>query len=322
MESQAQTLKTCSLCVNPLVLRCNTCCVGLCSSCVEKHVSSNRGHIHDVSLYADSPVFSQARVLINVKSPLKNIKRVRFLRGNEVWISGKDKGIRRVDINGSEIGTVNTVSGIFPHDIAVTSSGNLLYSDFRSCTIMEVKDGVISPLIKYEDWTPQGLCSTSDGGLLVSLMKPNFSESKVNRYAGTELIQEIQFDGKRKPIFGTGNFLLYLAENKNKDICIADCNAYQVVVLNIYGKVRFQYNGLTSKSVTKFVPRCIGTDSKSQILVADRENHVVHIISKDGQFVSLIDSCSLSHPCGLAVDDKDRLWIGEFDSGRLKVISY
>lgn len=290
---------------------------------MEKHVSSNRGHNHDVSMYGDSPIFNQARVLVNIKSPLKHIKRVSFLRGNEVWISGKDKGIRRVDINGSEIGAVNTVSGIFPHDIAVSSSGNLLYSDFRSCAVMEVKEGVISSLIKYQDWTPQGLCITGDGGLLVSLMKPNFSESKVNRYAGTKLIKEIQFDEKRKPIFGTGNFLLYLTENRNKDICIADCNTNQVVVLNVYGKVRFRYNGLiASKSVTKFVPRCIGTDSKSQILVADRENHVIHIISRDGQFVSLIDSCSLDHPCGLAVDDKDRLWIGEFDSGRLKVISY
>ena len=73
-----------------------------------------------------------------------------------------------------------------------------------------------------------------------------------------------------------------LAENNNGDICVSDLNAELVVVVDRSGGVRFRYDGAQSKRRKSFDPRCIVTDSRSQVIVTDVYNDCLHILHQNG----------------------------------------
>lgn len=196
----------------------------------------------------------------------------------EIWTYAKMGEIKCFNSDGKRINTIITKSGTYPNDIAVTRYRDLLYIDWESNTVNKVSDGQTEEVIKLEGWTPLNLCVSFSDDFLVVFINDKETQSKLVRYSETSEKQTIQFDEEGKPLY-SGNFKIKcLTESRNMDICLADYEAGAVVVVNQAGKLRFRYTGHRSEAQKNpFIPHGITTNSQSQILTADCNNHCIHV---------------------------------------------
>ncbi|XP_061168871.1 uncharacterized protein LOC133178132 [Saccostrea echinata] len=189
---------------------------------------------------------------------------VACLSDEEIWTRGYDSIVKLFSINqGSQLKAIRTKSGNRPPHMAVTKSGDLVFTNYSDQTVNIVKNEKIEEVIRLQNWIPRNVCSTLSGDLLVILNNERMG-AKVVRY--------------------------YMVPQA-------------VVVVNKAGKLRFRYTGHIPAPQNKpFYPRGITTDSQSYILTADYNNYCVHIIDQDGQFLRYIN-CGLSAPWGLCTDE-------------------
>ncbi|XP_061166044.1 tripartite motif-containing protein 2-like [Saccostrea echinata] len=256
----------------------------------------------------------------------KELYNVACLSDEEIWTSGFDSTMKLYSINqGSLLKSIRTKSGIIPSNIAVTKSGDLVYTDYRDRTVDIVKNEKIEEVIRLQNWKPKSVCITSSGDLLVIMNSNDDKQTKVVCYSGSTEKQTIQFDDKGKPLYSPSSHYLrdmYITENKNLDICVSDNGAKAVVVVNQAGKLRFRYTGHTpAPNNQSFSPRGITTDSQSHILISDYNNDCVHIIDQDGQFLRYID-CGVCYPRGLCTDTYDNLFVAQLLNKEVKKIKY
>ncbi|XP_078330989.1 uncharacterized protein LOC144624844 [Crassostrea virginica] len=272
-----------------------------------------------ITFFLDEP-----RNLTDIQTEYIDLHSVSCLSDIELWTcSYKDNTLKLYNLQGELLRSVQTKSGNWPEDVAVTRSGDLVYTDYWDSSINLVSGTQIQTLITPEEWNPRSLCSTSSGDLLVTMTSDVYKQTKVVRYSGSTEKQSIQWDDQGQPLYTSGELIFmykYLSENRNLDICVADCDAGAVVVVSAAGKLRFRYTGPPSTPRESFHPCGITTDSQGNILTSDY--HRIHIIDKDGHFLRYIHICGLPDLYGLCVDSRDNLFVAENLSGKVKKIQY
>ena len=244
------------------------------------------------------------------------------LSDEEIWTSGDNKIMKLYNPKGEVLKSVQTKSGNDQTGIAVTRSRGLVYADPEDRSINLVSDTQIHRLITLQGWRPRNLCSTASGDLLVTMTNNDWKQTKVVRYSDSTEKQTIQYDDQGKPLYSSTCYTKYLSENRNSDICVADCDAGAVVVVSAAGKLRFRYTGPPSISRESFRPRGITTDSRSFILTSDIYYHRINIIDQDGHFLRFIHNCGLQDPWCLCVDSQDNLFVAEIVSCKVKKLQY
>lgn len=264
----------------------------------------------------------EAQIITEVNTEYEHSYRLRSvtcLNSNEIWTRGTDNIMRLYNLQGEQVRAIQTKSKNMPLDIAVTREGHLLYTDMNERTINMVKNSDIYEVNKLPGWNPYGIHCATSGDLLVVMDSDDHKHTKVVRFSANEE-KNIQFNNIGQPLFSSARSIKYITENKNRDICMADCGANAVVVVNQNGKFRFKYNPYTPKGRLK--PYGIATDSRGWILVSDGNTDYIHILDQEGAFLRFIDNCDLSFPWGLCVDNKDNLVVAEVNTGKLKIIQY
>lgn len=257
---------------------------------------------------------------IAIVTEFKSLFSVACLSEEEVWTCGNNGEIKLYNLHGDLLKSIQTKSECAPSDIAVTRSGDLVYTDRNNETLNIVKEGNAHVEIKLQGWRPVNVCTTSSADLLVTMISNNCRQARVVRYSGSLQIQIIQYDDKGKSLYSTDH-TKYISENRNLDVCVADNGAHSVVVVDHTGKFRFKYTGPLAFTKKLFDPVGITTDSQGRILTTDFDNACIHVLDQDGQFLCHIDNCGLCYPWGLCVDTNDNLFVAD-DRSRIKKIQY
>ncbi|XP_052680700.1 uncharacterized protein LOC128161464 [Crassostrea angulata] len=268
-------------------------------------------------------LLDEPELVLEIQTSLYNLRNVAYVTDEKIWTTGETDEIKCLNDRGHIIRTIRMKFMEWPDDIVVDSYGDLIFSASEARTVNKVKNEQSKVLIKLKKWTPGQLCITSTGDLLVTMFSDDDSQSKVVRYSGSTEKQTYQFDNEGEPLFSGNDNIKYITENKNNDICVADCEAAAIVVVDQYGKLRFRYTGCTTSIMgDSFEPHGITTDSQSRILTADSYSNFIHILDKNGQFLRHIYNCDLILPWGLCVDNIDNLFVCEYATGFVKKIKY
>ena len=183
---------------------------------------------------------------------------------------------------------------VWPHGIHVDRDGNVWVTDARAASPEE--------LTKYPGEGNKGsvvVKFNTDGKILMTLGKPGVRGNPPEALTDpTDVV----------------------TDPRNGDVYVAESHT-DVTDPNLIGRVSvFDKNGKFLRIIGKTgtgpgefrTPHALEFDSKGRLIVVDRHNHRVQILTKDGRFVGEYDDFGRSS--GLAIDRNDVIYTADSES--------
>jgi DNA-binding beta-propeller fold protein YncE len=208
--------------------------------------------------------------------------------------NNKANPVHHFDESGKEIRSFGAGMFVWPHGIHVDRDGNVWVTDARAASGDE--------LTKYPGEKDKGsvvVKFSPDGKVLMTLGKPGVRGNPPEALTDpTDLVTD--------PTNGD----VYVAESHTD---VTDPNLIaRVSVFNKNGKF-LRTIGKTGIGAGEFrTPHAVEFDSKGRLIVADRHNHRIQILSKEGKFIGELDD--FGRVSGLAIDNQDVIYATDSES--------
>ena len=202
--------------------------------------------------------------------------------------------VHHFDESGKEIKSFGGGMFVWPHGIHVDRDGNVWVTDARAASPDE--------LAKYPGEGNKGSVVVKfnpDGKVLLTLGKPGVRGNPPDALTDpTDVVTD------------PGNGDVYVAESHTD---VTDPNLIgRISVFDRRGKF-LRIIGRAGAGPGEFrTPHALEFDSKGRLIVADRHNHRIQILTKDGKFVGEYDD--FGRTSGLTIDKNDVLYTADSES--------
>lgn len=209
-------------------------------------------------------------------------------------LGSKANPVHHFDQSGKEIRSFGGGMFVWPHGIHVDRDGNVWVTDARAASGDELtkfpgEDKKGSVVIKF----------SPDGRVLMTLGKPGVRGNPPEALTDpTDVVTD------------PGNGDVYIAESHTD---VADPNLIgRISVFDKSGKF-LRTIGKSGTGPGEFrTPHALEFDSRGELIVADRHNHRIQILTKQGQFVREYDD--FGRTSGLAIDKNDTIYTADSES--------
>jgi len=212
---------------------------------------------------------------------------------NPGCLGTKADPINKFDENGNRLRSFGGGMFVWPHGLHVDQDGNVWVADSRTATPEELK--------KFPGEKDKGsvvVKFSPEGKVLMTLGKPGVVGNPPEALTDpTDVLTD-----------------------SNGDVYVAESHT-NVESPNLVGRISvFDRNGKFLRTIGRTgtgpgefrTPHALAFDSQGRLIVADRHNHRIQILTKDGKYLG--EYKEFSRPSGLAIDSNDIIYSADSES--------
>ena len=227
------------------------------------------------------------------------------------WIAGvsSDK-MYRYSNTGQLLMSYTAEKGTQIRGMVVNASGDIFVCSSDRKVRLVTEKGKVSPLIDTSPYKPRGLCLNKELGIMVCMAGLGYEDHiavfslKLNRKAKHICVR----DSVGNQMLTNPTHMAMIGEN----IAILN-DSSNVVTFDQNGKIKWVY-GQSQATLESFTPAGMFVDKLSNIVISDRDNHCVHYVDREGNFIRKLLTRAehgIEYPRGVCVDKENGvIWVG------------
>ena len=300
----------------------------------ELNISKSFGILSSVKL-SNKSHDTELKVLKSYTTDLSDVHRLLSLDKTTAWISSYKGNIIRKVVIDDKIQTIKEIP-VEIYDMTLIKSNDILIAINSSDVKLITQSGQIKQFLSVSPLITTGIHVTHNNDIILGVIEKYtykltdkscrkiivFGENKKEK-------QSYQYNKHKQRLFTVP----FRITDKNSDIVVIDSkskNDGRVVVLGKEGGVQWIYQGHPQINTEDkpFDPRDIVTTLVGNIIVADYNNHTLHVISGEEELLTykVMSDQGVILPLSLDIDNLGQLWAGcntyksEADDAKVHII--
>ena len=287
----------------------------------EQHISRSFGILTSVNL-SNISHDTELKVLKSYTTDLPDVDCL-VSQDNKTWIHSNASDVLKQVVIDAKIKTIKEIP-VKIYDLTLTKSNDILISIVDSSEVKLItQSGQIKPFLSLSPLLPTGIHVTNNNDIILGVVDDGDTDRCLTGKSCRKIVvlaenkkekQSYQYNKCKQRLFTVP----FRITNVNSDIVVIDRTSDddgRVVVLGKQGDVKWIYQGHSEINTgdKPFHPCDIVTTSVGNAIVADRNNHILHVISGEGgQLLTykIMSDHGVILPLSLAIDTSARLLVG------------